>query len=178
MQEGLVKISSSLYESILPLVRTQVESQIKVRDFSKAQVSVSPAEYSSWSEARSELMTEAKRYAHPHTHLALERWPLPPHTNARASAGRSRRSCRRSWARRRTPRRRRRSAPPSARARRRLSTTLTTRSVFYTGTQPQTVHPVFLLEVNCAHSLRIRILSVQPLDVHLMLDVSYNFLSK
>ena len=29
MPEGLVKISSNLYESILPLVKTQVESQIK-----------------------------------------------------------------------------------------------------------------------------------------------------
>jgi len=72
-----VKISSSLYESILPLVRTQVESQvrrrplhgpiqggdrlttlpwatqIKVRDLSRAAVSVTPSEYGSWSEARS-----------------------------------------------------------------------------------------------------------------------------
>ena len=53
MPEGLVKISQQLYESILPLVRTQVESQIKVRDLSRASVSVSPSEYSSWSEARS-----------------------------------------------------------------------------------------------------------------------------
>ena len=28
MPEGLVKISSQLYESILPLVKTQVESQV------------------------------------------------------------------------------------------------------------------------------------------------------
>merc|ERR1712159_822828 len=48
MPEGLVKISTSLYESILPLVKTQVESQIKVRDLSRAQVSVQPAEYTSW----------------------------------------------------------------------------------------------------------------------------------
>ena len=61
MQEGLVKISSNLYESILPLVKTQVESQIKVRDLSRAQVTLAPAEYASWSEARSELMMEAKR---------------------------------------------------------------------------------------------------------------------
>ena len=61
MPEGLVKISQSLYESILPLVRTQVESQIKVRDFSRAQVSIQPAEFGNWSEARSELMVEAKR---------------------------------------------------------------------------------------------------------------------
>merc|ERR1712159_843246 len=61
MPEGLVKISQSLYESILPLVRTQVESQIKVRDFSRAQVTLQPAEYASWSEARAELMIEKKR---------------------------------------------------------------------------------------------------------------------
>ena len=61
MPEGLVKISQQLYESILPLVKTQVESQIKVRDLSRAMVSVAPAEYASWSDARSELMVEAKR---------------------------------------------------------------------------------------------------------------------
>jgi hypothetical protein len=61
MPEGLVKISSALYNSILPLVRTQVDSQIKVRDMSRAQVSIEPADYSSWSEARNELMVEAKR---------------------------------------------------------------------------------------------------------------------
>merc|ERR1719454_250092 len=61
MPEGLVKISSGLYESILPLVKTQVESQIKVRDLSKAQVSLQPAEFSSWGDARAELMIEAKR---------------------------------------------------------------------------------------------------------------------
>ena len=61
MPEGLVKISQQLYESILPLVRTQVESQIKVRDLSRASVSIQPSEYASWSEARSDLMVEAKR---------------------------------------------------------------------------------------------------------------------
>jgi len=61
MPEGLVKISQGLYESILPLVKTQVESQIKVRDFSRAEVSITPAEFGSWDEARSELLKEAKR---------------------------------------------------------------------------------------------------------------------
>ena len=32
-----------------------------VRDFSRAQVTLQPAEYASWSEARSELMVEAKK---------------------------------------------------------------------------------------------------------------------
>jgi len=61
MPEGLVKIGQTLYESILPLVKTQVESQIKVRDLSRAQVAIQPAEFASWSEARNELMVEAKR---------------------------------------------------------------------------------------------------------------------
>lgn len=60
MPEGLVKISSSLYETILPMVKTQVESQIKVRDFSNCAVSISPADYSSWHEVRTELMAESK----------------------------------------------------------------------------------------------------------------------
>ena len=42
-------------------MRTQVESQIKVRDFSHAQVSIHPAEFAGWSEARSQMMLEAKR---------------------------------------------------------------------------------------------------------------------
>lgn len=35
--------------------------QIKVRDFSRAEVSITPAEFGSWDEARSELLKEAKR---------------------------------------------------------------------------------------------------------------------
>ena len=33
----------------------------EVRDFSKAAVTLSPAEYSSWSDARSEMMVDVKR---------------------------------------------------------------------------------------------------------------------
>lgn len=61
MPEGLVKISSNLYEHILPLVKTQVESQIKVRNFSRASVTLQPAEYASWGDARAEMMVELKR---------------------------------------------------------------------------------------------------------------------
>jgi hypothetical protein len=35
-------------------------SQIKVRDFSHTSVSIAPADFSSWHEARTELMAEAK----------------------------------------------------------------------------------------------------------------------
>jgi hypothetical protein len=45
----------------LPLVKTQVESQIKVRDMSRASVSITPAEFGSWADARAELITEEKR---------------------------------------------------------------------------------------------------------------------
>jgi len=60
MPEGLVKISHGLYESILPLVKTQVESQIKVRNLSAAKVTIQPAEFGSWADARASLMKEAK----------------------------------------------------------------------------------------------------------------------
>ena len=51
----------SCARSILPLVKTQVASQIKVRDLSRATVTASPAQFSSWNEARAELMVEAKK---------------------------------------------------------------------------------------------------------------------
>ena len=47
-------------QSILPLVKTQVESQIKVRDFSRASVSIAPADFASWDDARASLLTTAK----------------------------------------------------------------------------------------------------------------------
>ena len=42
-------------------MRAEVESQIKVRDFSRASVSIQPAEHASWSECRNDMMVEAKR---------------------------------------------------------------------------------------------------------------------
>jgi hypothetical protein len=60
MPEGLVKISSSLYQTILPMVRSQVAAHIKVKDMSKFAVSIAPAEYASWQDARNDLMSEAK----------------------------------------------------------------------------------------------------------------------
>jgi len=60
MPEGLVKIGSDLYSTILPMVKAQVESQIKVRDLSAAKLSISPANHSSWAEARTDLVSENK----------------------------------------------------------------------------------------------------------------------
>ena len=50
-----------MYDSISPVVKEQVASQIKVRDLSHASVSVKPANFAGWSDARSELIVEAKR---------------------------------------------------------------------------------------------------------------------
>ena len=44
----------------MPMVKQQVESQIKVRDFSKLAVTLAPADYESWHVARTETMAEAK----------------------------------------------------------------------------------------------------------------------
>ena len=46
--DGLVKISSNVYNSIMPLVTEQIKAQVPVRDFSSAQVSFHPADYASW----------------------------------------------------------------------------------------------------------------------------------
>ena len=40
-------------------VKTQVESQIKVRDLSATAVSIAPADYSSWHDVRTELMVRS-----------------------------------------------------------------------------------------------------------------------
>lgn len=42
------------------MVKSQVANQIKVRDFSNASVSLHPAEYASWSEARDAMLVERK----------------------------------------------------------------------------------------------------------------------
>jgi DNA-directed RNA polymerase subunit F len=42
------------------MVKTQVSSQIKVRDLSGTNVAIAPSEHSGWAEARAELMSEAK----------------------------------------------------------------------------------------------------------------------
>lgn len=59
MPEQLVKISTGLYDTLMPLVKQQVESQIRVNDLSKMSVSVAPADHSSWSAAADMLTKEA-----------------------------------------------------------------------------------------------------------------------
>ena len=139
MPEGLVKISSSLYESILPLVKQQVDSQIKVRDFSAAKVHLQPAEFSSWGDARSEMMIEAKRYAstiamlscHLLTFHSVARRPLKAQLTAELAAAAD-------------------------------------------DDQRETITAAFASrEKALEHDL-----DHKPMDVHMTIDVSYNFLSK
>tara|TARA_B110000858_G_C17566600_1_gene364902 strand:+ start:224 stop:580 length:357 start_codon:yes stop_codon:yes gene_type:complete len=59
MPEGLVKISSSMYNAMAPAVRAQVASQLKVKDFSDLSCSVLPADHRDWKAARESLMSRA-----------------------------------------------------------------------------------------------------------------------
>lgn len=61
MPEGLNKISSSLYDALLPVVKQQVESQVRVADFSRFNVEIAPSEHSSWQSAMESLTQERLR---------------------------------------------------------------------------------------------------------------------
>lgn len=84
MPEGLVKIGQSLYESVLPVVQKQVNSQIKVRDLSRMTVSAQPAEFNNWGDARNALMVEMKRPNKQKMHSALAAAPESEHEQIRA----------------------------------------------------------------------------------------------
>jgi hypothetical protein len=49
-----------LFAALLPVVQQQVASQIKVRDFSNAKLTISPADSTSWADVRTELIAEKK----------------------------------------------------------------------------------------------------------------------
>ena len=59
MPEEMVKISSTLYNSLMPLVQRQIRSQIKVMDFSAMSVQLEPAEFPNWKAACDRLSAEA-----------------------------------------------------------------------------------------------------------------------
>lgn len=61
MPEGLIKVSSSLYDALLPMVQEQVSTQIRVRDFNNASVTIEPAEFNGWAAARESLVRDRKR---------------------------------------------------------------------------------------------------------------------
>lgn len=102
----------------VPTRRTSPCTQIKVRDFSKAMVTMQPAEFASWGDARSEMMVELKR-------------PLKAQLQAELAAA------------------------PSDEAREEITAAFAAREK--------------ALEHDLDH---------KPMDVHLTLDIAYNFLSK
>ena len=55
-----MKIGSDLYKTVMPMVKQQVESQIKVRDLSAAKLEIEPADATSWNDVRTELIAEKK----------------------------------------------------------------------------------------------------------------------
>ena len=57
---ALAQLVVRLLFDLLPMVQQQVSSQIKVRDLSTAKITIEPADSTSWGEARTELLTEAK----------------------------------------------------------------------------------------------------------------------
>jgi hypothetical protein len=61
MPEGLVKITSTLYDAVMPVVKAQVESQVRVRDYSSANVSIHPSDNTTWQEAMEGLVLSATR---------------------------------------------------------------------------------------------------------------------
>tara|TARA_B110000046_G_scaffold21633_2_gene20431 strand:+ start:503 stop:805 length:303 start_codon:yes stop_codon:yes gene_type:complete len=60
MPEGLVKISTGLYDTVMPMVHNQVRAQLKVHDLSNMRCVIEPTEFSSWSQARNSLMETRK----------------------------------------------------------------------------------------------------------------------
>ena len=61
LAENLVKIEAQLYDALLPVVRQQVENQVRVRDFTHFTVEVAPAEHTSWQSAMESLTQEKLR---------------------------------------------------------------------------------------------------------------------
>ena len=77
MPEGLVKISSGLYDTVMPMVKAQVTTQIKVRDFSEAAVTIAPADFSSWTAVRDAMLSEQKAALKAKVRRACDTAPTP-----------------------------------------------------------------------------------------------------
>lgn len=70
----------------MPLVKQQVESQIRVHDLSKMSVSVAPADHSSWSAAADMLTKEAVAPIKAEQRRAIKRADGDPEAIARINA--------------------------------------------------------------------------------------------
>ena len=58
MPEQMLKISTNLYDTLMPLVKEQVRAQIKVADLSRANIQIQPADFQNWSQAAERLVAE------------------------------------------------------------------------------------------------------------------------
>ena len=56
-----MKISTSLYNTMLPLVQKQIDAQIHLRDIENTSATIAPADYGLWHEVHQELMSEEKK---------------------------------------------------------------------------------------------------------------------
>ena len=74
------------YKTILPMVKQQVESQIKVRDLSNAKLSIEPADSTSWSDVRTDLIAESKNKLRAELELELAAAPSEAGVEALRSA--------------------------------------------------------------------------------------------
>lgn len=61
MPEGLYKIHSSLYNTILPVVKQQVTNQIHVRDMTKFSIDVAASDFPNWQSAMDSLTADRIR---------------------------------------------------------------------------------------------------------------------
>jgi len=61
MEDGLVKCSTQLYETVMPSIKQQIESQVKVRNFESMSVSMHPADFDSWTAARATMLANSKK---------------------------------------------------------------------------------------------------------------------
>ena len=60
MPEGLIKVSSELYDTFLPMVKQQVRSQIQVRNLSSLSASFTPVGFSKWGDYRQNRVLAAQ----------------------------------------------------------------------------------------------------------------------
>lgn len=133
-----------MHIAFLSLTGSPRFSQIKVRDFSRAQVTLQPAEFSSWGDARAEMMIEAKRCAATIAPLPLQPFPAPAHAALRDT---------------RRPLKAQLQAELGAAA---------------SDEDRESITAAFASrEKALEHDL-----DHKPMDVHMTLDLSYNFLSK
>lgn len=59
LPDDLVKVTQSVYDELMPHVMDQIKTQVKVRNFQNASVSIQPAEFPNWKSAMDEMDMDA-----------------------------------------------------------------------------------------------------------------------